>query len=106
MNYIVYITEGYTELPAGNEVENCQIVNFVENSHFSRSEVLEHTATELNLRQDKMNALGYVDETHIEAIRRIINYLWDDEEKHYEEAGNKNGHIYEDIKMLAEYIGR
>lgn len=38
--YIVYTTEGYTETPKGNEVENCQILAILTTDSTDRDEII------------------------------------------------------------------
>jgi hypothetical protein len=40
-------------------------------------------------------------------LRRIINYLYADEERHWQEAGEPNtNHIFHDIIRLAEWLDK
>lgn len=60
MNYIVYTTEGYTELPVGTHIENCQIIAFEENTKLSIQELKEYYAEQLKIRCDKIFVVEYV----------------------------------------------
>jgi hypothetical protein len=39
-----------------------------------------------------------------ESLEAVIDYFIDDEEKHYEESGKPDNHIYKDILVLKELL--
>lgn len=36
-------------------------------------------------------------------LGKVINYLWADERKHYEEGGHPRGHIFESLRALSKF---
>lgn len=40
----------------------------------------------------------------MEAMRNVIEYMRDSEEKHYQESGKPAGHIWEDVLKLESYL--
>lgn len=45
-----------------------------------------------------------MDSETIEALRSVIEYLWDDEERHWQELNNPKDHIYHDLMLLKIYL--
>lgn len=39
-----------------------------------------------------------------DSVRKITDYLHDDEEKHYEESDREAGHIFEDVQKVEEWL--
>ena len=39
------------------------------------------------------------------AIKKIITYLWEDEKKDYESCESKEEHIFDSLKIVANYMG-
>ncbi|MBR1652230.1 MAG: hypothetical protein IJ692_02430 [Alloprevotella sp.] len=106
--YIIFTTEGQTIAPNEDvEIENCQVLGrargnnpeeakdnllkdnpWIAEAGFSRSEfIVEQLMT---------------DEERV-AIKEVLDYLWDDEERHYQESGKPDNHIFpvlERLKMI------
>jgi hypothetical protein len=40
----------------------------------------------------------------MEALRQVVDYLWADEKRHYEEDNKPAGHIFETVQKLATYL--
>lgn len=40
----------------------------------------------------------------LEHLRKVIDYLYADEEKHYEQGGKPDGHIFESVKALSDML--
>ena len=40
------------------------------------------------------------------ALRNIIDYMWDEEERHYEESGKPKHHIFQKVKLLRDSIDK
>ena len=45
-----------------------------------------------------------MDKYTLEALNRFINYAYDDESKHYEESDKPKDHIFEDIKLVSDWV--
>ncbi len=50
---------------------------------------------------DPDNVMG-----RLKSLRRIIDYLWDDEQKHYEDDGAPVGHIFQHLETLNSYLNK
>ncbi len=94
MKYIVYTIEGYTELPVGTEVENCQIVDFVDKTCENEAEILKQYAEKFKIRQDLLRVIPWVDSDTISDIKQVMSYLWEIEQKHFEESEKPSDHIF------------
>lgn len=103
--YIFYTTEGYTDAPNGSiEVENCQILGMVRGDN--EKEAQEHllndnpwiteagfTPSEFFVRQILTNEQRY-------DIKLLVDYLWAEEERHFEESEDKENPIFNVVKRL------
>ncbi len=115
MKYIVYTTDGYTELPTGVERENCQIVDFVEDTAETASDIKARYVKQAGIRPDSLMVVPFVDDKTVKAIQDVLSYLWEDEERHYEEwfdensdidnSNNSQNHIFISLKTIAETFG-
>ena len=47
-----------------------------------------------------------VDQKFIEAARRVVDYLWDDERKHFELSEDCEGHIFNALDILNDRLRR
>lgn len=45
-----------------------------------------------------------MDSETIDALRNVLLYLKQDEERHWEESGRPSGHIYEDILLVEHWL--
>ncbi len=104
MNYIVYTIDGYTELPIGTETDNCQIIDFVENTNLSKDEILEHYSKEFNLRRDKINAQPYIYDDCLKALQHVVKYYLNGEQKDCDKAENRNKDVHASLKLLATWL--
>lgn len=104
--YLFYTCEGFTFAPnEETEVENCQLLGrakgksrkdafknllaqnpWIEADGFDTNEIMCEQIINSSLRAD---------------ISKIIEYLWHDEEKHFEENDKPRNHIFKVLKRLA-----
>jgi len=47
-----------------------------------------------------------MNEQELESARHVIDYLWDDEKKHFEEIGAPVGHIFQHLETLNSYLNK
>jgi DNA-binding response OmpR family regulator len=47
-----------------------------------------------------------MDDETLGSLRQIIEYLWDDEQKSYQEDGEPSSHIYHDLVRVNEWLAR
>ncbi len=102
--YIFYTTEGFTQDPNGNDVENCQVLGRV----FGRN---EDEAIYNLLKENpwiKEAGFGMTDliinqlltEEQKADIKAVVDYLWEDERKHFQESHYSKNHIFRKLKHL------
>ena len=103
--YIFYTTEGHTDAPNDSiEVENCQVLGTVRGSNEDEAQenLLNENPwiteagfdpTEFLVRQILTNELR-------NDINVLVDYLWEDEERHFEESEDKENHIFNVLKRL------
>lgn len=105
--FVFYTFEGYTESPTGETVENIQLLGF------------EKGESEKQARENLINNRKWIEETgfdkyEIESkqllddklkalIKTVIDYNWESEQRHYEEAPEEN-HIFLVLEQLKEII--
>lgn len=39
-----------------------------------------------------------------EDLKQILNYLWEDEKRNFEESGKPKKHMFKEIKRIADWI--
>lgn len=103
--YIFYTNEGYTEAPnASSEVENCQVLGRAKGSN--ADEALKNLMDENRwIPEAGFNPAEFFIKQILTAEQRadinaVIEYLWADEERHYEESEDKGNHIFNVIRRL------
>lgn len=114
MDYIIYTTEGYTQSPTNQDVENCQIIDFLDNDNSNKAEVLseylqhDKYPIETGFDRDKMKVVSCIDDETLAALRNVVSYLWKNEKRHYEECpySEKENHIFNQIITLAYYLDK
>lgn len=116
MKYIVYTTAGYTELPNGAEKDNCQIIDFLEDTQEAEADIKARYAKELDIRYDQIILHPFIDKKTINAIRDVISYMWEDEERNYEECQTddyrenksilESSHIFTKLKIISDTFGK
>lgn len=106
--FIFYTLEGHTISPNNVEVENLQILG-VENG-FNSDEALEKLTKdnkwikESGFSKDKIKNYATVSASLKNDIKTVIDYLWNDEEKHFEESKYDSSHIFKTLQRLKEII--
>ncbi len=107
--YVVYTIEGYTSGPDSNvDIENCQVLGFVEgfseedaiNKLFEQNEWLPKAGFTMG------NAIAHpiLTASIKEDIKTVIEYLWKNEHKHFQENHYPKNHIFRVLKRLKNYI--
>lgn len=105
--YLFYTTEGFTQDPNGNDVENCQVLGrtFGRNEDEAKCNLLKENpwiekagfdATALIVKQ-------LLTEEHKADIKAVVDYLWEDEHKHFQESYYSKGHIFSVLKRLKSF---
>ena len=105
--FVFYTCEGYTESPTQKVVENIQILGFEEgksikeankNLLFKRPWIIESGFNEQEIIHKQL-----LDEKTKSLIKKIIDYNWDEEKRHYERTPVSN-HIFLILKELKNII--
>ena len=109
--YIFYTTEGYTETPRLEEIENLQILGEAigENEEQALERLLQETPwiIEKGYEVGEIISKQILDDTLRANIQTVIDYLWVDEERHYEEStidDECEDHIFLVLKALRNAI--
>ncbi len=102
--YVFYTFEGYTESPSNKECENIQLLGFeYGKDKFDAKRKLVETREwieELDFDIDEIKAKQLLTEENKKCIKNLVDYLWKDEEKHFEESGCPENHIFNTLKEL------
>jgi hypothetical protein len=102
--FIFYTFEGGTIAPDNTEVENLQILG-IENGLCS-NDALEKLLTdnkwieEYGFSKDDIKNYAIVSATFQNDVQTMIDYLWDDEKRHFEESEHKDNHIFNVLQRL------
>ena len=107
--YIFYTTEGRTIAPNENiEVKNCQVLGRVFGStpNEAQTNLLKEKPwiTEAGFIRSEFFIKQLLTDEQREAIREVLNYLWEDEKRHYEECEEPENHIFLILKQLKDSI--
>lgn len=102
--YVFYTYEGYTESPSNKECENMQIIGFESGNDnlYAKRKLVETRSwiKELNFDVNKIESKQLLTEDNKKAIKTIVEYLWKDEKKLFEESGYPKNHIFNTLKEL------
>lgn len=110
--YMFYTFEGFTKSPNGTDCENFQILGFekAENIEDAKNLLLKNNPWILEYRfdADKILLKKILTKEIISEIKTVVDYLWNDEEKHYEECFSENekegNHIFKNLRNLRSVI--
>ena len=102
--YIFYTTEGFTQAPNGNDVENCQVLGraFGKNAKEARCNLLKENPwiEEAGFDMEDLLVKQVLTEGQKADIKAVVDYLWEDEHKHFQEEHYPQNHIYRILKRL------
>ncbi len=103
--YIFYTAEGHTIAPNNNiDVENCQMLGTSKgrDKADAKGNLLKENPwiVEAGFNPSEFITKQLITDEQRSAINRMIDYLWEDEEKHYEESECPDNHIFEVMKLL------
>lgn len=103
--YIFYTTEGSTEAPnTSYEVENCQVLGTVRGSNESEAQnnLLNENPwiTKAGFAPPEFLVRQILTNEQRNDIIMLVDYLWADEERHFEESEDKENHIFNVLKRL------
>ncbi len=106
--YMFYTFEGFTQSPNKTDCENFQILGFekAENLEIAKEHLLVNNDWILKYGFDAEKILSkkILTEESLASIKTVVDYLWNDEEKDYEErlasGGNVDNHIFKHLRKL------
>lgn len=103
--YIFYTAEGHTTAPNESiEVENCQVIGRAVG--FTSDEAMKNLLkenrwiSEADFNPQEFFVKQVLTEEQRNDIKSLVDYLWIDEERHFEESEDKSNHIFSVIKRL------
>jgi hypothetical protein len=102
--FIFYTFEGNTIAPNNTDVENLQILG-IENGLCS-NDALEKLLTnnkwieKSGFSKDKIKNYAIVSASFQNDVQTMIDYLWNDEKRHFEESGHRDNHIFRVLQRL------
>ena len=97
--YIIYTTEGFTQDPNGNDIENCQVLGraFGNNPEEAEENLLKENPwiNEAGFNRSEFFIKQLLTEEQHADIKAVIEYLLADEERE-----DKDNHIFNVLKRL------
>lgn len=108
--YIFYTCEGYTYPPIeGKEVDNCQLLGRAhgKNVKDARNNLEKECKwiKESGFNIEEAISKQLLTDENKKDIQEVIEYLWKDEQRHFQESGEPKNHIYNTLKRLQALIG-
>ena len=106
--YIFYTDEGYVKAPNNTELENLQILGIEDGK--TQDEALANLYNhnewiKMNGFSDtRIRCHAVLKSEILEDIKTIVQYLWEEEYKHWEECGCPNEHIFQKLKNIKKNI--
>ena len=106
--YMFYTFEGFTQSPNKTDCENLQILGFekAENLEIAKSHLLANNEWILKygFNTEKILSKKILTEESLASIKTVVDYIWEDEEKDYEEClvsgKNVDNHILKHLRKL------
>lgn len=103
-NYIFYSDEGYTISPTGDELESLQILGFENSSNFKEGikQLLKNNPW-IEESGFSIEAIKYhliLDNNTVNDLKSVIDYLSDDEKRHFEKSEKPENHIFSTLERL------
>lgn len=105
--YLFYTPEGDSEPPRQDcTVENCQLLGRIHAKRMAEAKKKLLTENpwivEAGFDPSEIRCVQILTEEQRSDIKKVLDYLWHDEERHYEEGGCGPGdnHIFNTLKRL------
>ena len=106
--YMFYTFEGFTQSPNKTDCENLQILGFekAENLEIAKSHLLANNEWILKygFNTEKILSKKILTGESLASIKTVVDYIWEDEEKDYEEClvsgKNVDNHILKHLRKL------
>lgn len=108
--YLIFTPEGSTYAPNFDvDIDNCQLLGRI--TAHSVSEAMQNFCKENKwIKEAQFDENNFIVEqivscTQKEEILRVIDYLWDNEMKSFQELDYPNNHIFNSLIKLREIFG-
>jgi hypothetical protein len=106
--FIFYTDEGYTISPNDSEMDNLQIIG-IENGATQEDALINlykdgAWIEEVGFLKDRLKCYAIFKPDYIENIKKVVNYLWENEEKHFNESECPDNHIFSILKKLKQNL--
>lgn len=106
--YMFYTFEGFTQSPNKTDCENLQILGFekAENLEAAKEHLLANNdwISKHGFDTEKILSKKILTEESLASIKTVVDYIWEDEEKDYEEClvsgKNVDNHILKHLRKL------
>lgn len=105
--YLFYTTEGTTFVPNMNaDIENCQVLGYSKGEN--KVEALLNLLIEnpwikeSKFDVSKIISVQILSKDAKQALQKLIDYLWEDEKRLFEESGKPTDHIFNIIEQIAK----
>lgn len=107
--YLFYTTEGVTypqNMTA--DIENCQLLGYSKGKDKPlalHNLLIENPwIKESQFDVSKIIGVQIFSQDAKQALRKLVDYLWEDEERHFEESGKPANHIFIIIQQLDKLL--
>lgn len=103
-SYIFYTDEGYTIAPNDEELESLQVLGIEDGD--SKEEALANLyknsewIRRCGFSESRMRCYAILKPDMLEEVKTIVNCLWKDEERHWEENGCPDEHIFQVLRKI------
>jgi len=102
--YVFYIDDECNKSSKNNKCENIQFLGIEKGkSQFEAKQKLI-SEKKLNFEESTIKSKQLFSEDNKKEIKTVIEYLWEDEKKHFEENDCPSNHIFFILKKLKELV--
>ena len=110
--YMFYTAEGFSQSPNETDCENLQILGFekAESLEIAKEQLLENNdwIFQYGFNAEEILSKKILTEETEASIKTVVDYLWKDEERHYEEClatdGKVENHIFNHLRKLISVL--
>lgn len=102
--YVFYTVEGCDESPVNNKCENFQFLGVEKGDSLFEAKQKLISGKKMIFDESTIKSKQLLSEDNKNDIKTVIEYLWEDEKKHFEENDCPNNHIFFTLKKLKELV--
>lgn len=110
--FIFYTDEGYAIAPNEEDVENLQVLGIEDG--ITKEEATKNLfqnndwILEMGFSKDEIQCRAVFNPSFINDLKVVLEYLWEDEQKHYEECRfneeNTDSHIFNSLRNIKKIL--